>query len=60
MAATKLAFSFPHYDVRIKDNDLIFCKDEFEYAYFMMIKKKEEVKFSSQRYFKGCLVCLQL
>ena len=51
MAATKLAFSFPHYDVRIKDNDLIFCKDEFEYVYFMMIKKKE-VKFSSQWYFK--------
>ena len=40
MAATNLAFSFPHYDVRIKDNDLIFCKEEFEYAYFMMIKKR--------------------
>ena len=51
MAATKLAFSFVHYDVRIKGYDLKFRREEFEYAYFIMMKKKQGVKFSSQWYF---------
>ena len=47
MAATKLAFLFLYYDVRIKGYDLKFRTEEFEYAYFMMMKKKQGVKFSS-------------
>ena len=52
MVATKLAFLFLHYDVRIKGYDLKFRREEFEYAYFMMMKKKQGVKFSSQWCFK--------
>ena len=52
MAAAKLAFLLLHYDVRIKGYDLKFRREEFEYVYFMIMKKKEGVKFSSQWYFK--------